>query len=126
MSDVRSAEKMINDVAKACHEANKVLCEGLVDFSQKHWDEAEEWQLDSAIKGVEYFIINPDAPDSAQHDAWVDDKIADGWVFGEDKNTVSKTHPCLVAFDQLSVGQQAKDALFKAVCKTLVPLIDKS
>lgn len=113
----------VNDIARACHEANKCLCEGLGDFSQKRWGVAEDWQRDSAVKGVEYFINNPDAPDSAQHDAWMDDKLADGWVYGKEKDADNKTHPCLVAFDKLPAGQQAKDTLFKAVCKTLVPLI---
>ena len=116
---------LILDVAKACHEANKVLCEGLGDFSQKHWDEAEEWQRESAVRGVEYFIANPDAPDSAQHNAWCEDKWADGWVYGETKDPKVKTHPCLVSFHDLPAGQRAKDTLFKAVCKTMVPLINQ-
>lgn len=111
------------DIARTCHEANKGLCEGLGDNSQKHWDEAEQWQRDSAIAGVEYFINNPDAPDSAQHNAWMRDKFNDGWIFGEVKDADKKTHPCLVNFESLPGGQQAKDTLFKAVCKTLVPLI---
>ena len=112
------------DVAKACYEANKVLCEGLLDFSQKHWHEAEEWQRESAVKGVEYFILHPDAPDSAQHDAWVKDKLDTGWVFGETKDPEAKTHPCIISFDQLPFRQQSKDTLFKAVCKVLVLLMD--
>ena len=69
--------------------------------------------------GVRFAIDHPDAPDSAEHDAWMADKIADGWRYGEIKDAEAKTHPCLVPFDQLPREQQAKDALFRAVVKAL-------
>jgi hypothetical protein len=42
----------------------------------KDWDEAQQWQRDSAIKGVEFKLDNPDAGHDAQHNAWMADKIA--------------------------------------------------
>jgi hypothetical protein len=113
----------VEQIARVCHEANKAFCEGIYDFSQEHWDDAEQWQKDSAIAGVKYAIENPDAPDSAQHDAWCADKIKDGWCFGEVKDPIKKTHHCLVPFEDLPSQQQAKDTLFKAVCKSLLPLL---
>lgn len=106
-------------IAQVCHEANRAWCEVNGDQSQKTWDEAEAWQRDSAIKGVRFAIDNPDAPDSAQHDAWSRDKFADGWVYGEVKDAAKKTHPCLVPFDALPPMQQAKDRLFRAIVKSL-------
>ena len=107
----------IPHVAKVCHEANKAYCESIDDDSQKHWDEAEQWQRDSAIKGVEFSLANPDAPASAQHDSWLKDKQADGWVWGVEKNAVLKTHPCMVPYEQLPVEQRLKDYLFRAVVR---------
>jgi hypothetical protein len=54
-----------------------------MEIIQKDWDEAQQWQRDSAIKGVEFKLDNPDA--GTQHNAWMADKIADGWVYGEEK-----------------------------------------
>lgn len=113
----------IADIAKACHEANRVLCEAHGDMSQVLWEEAEDWQKESAIKGVEFVIANPDAPDSAQHDSWCQDKFEAGWVYGPVKDPEAKTHPCLVPFDQLPLEQQAKDTLFRSVCTALIPLL---
>ena len=113
------------DIAKICHEANKSLCEGLGDFSLKAWDEAEDWQLESAVKWVKHFIAHPNDPDSAQHDAWASDKRADGWVYGAVKDADKKTHPCLVTFHALPPGQKAKDTLFHAVCKSVIGLLDE-
>ena len=106
-------------IAKVCHEANKAYCESMGDGSQKSWDQAEEWQRESAIKGVAYRMNNPDAPRSAQHDAWTQDKINDGWVYGEVKDAQAKTHPCIVPYDQLPIEQQKKDALFQAIVDAL-------
>lgn len=106
-------------IAKACHEANKSWCESNGDYSQKGWDSAEQWQRDSAIKGVLFRIENPTAAESAQHDAWSKDKTDAGWVYGEAKDAEKKTHPCLVPFNELPEFQQKKDKLFCAIVDAL-------
>ena len=106
-------------IAQACHEANKVWCEANGDFSQKHFEEAEGWQQDSAIEGVKFRLANPDAKEDAQHNAWMESKIKDGWVYGEVKDAEKKTHPCLVPFDKLPGFQQKKDKLFSAIVDAL-------
>lgn len=113
----------IEQVARICHEANKGLCEATGDHSQKSWNDAEGWQRDSAISGVKFAIDNPDAPDSAQHDAWAAEKVAQGWVYGSVKDANAKTHPCLVPFDQLPPEQQAKDSLFRGIVLALAPYL---
>lgn len=113
----------IIDIAVICHQANKALCQQTGDRSQKDWAAAEEWQRASAIEGVRFAIKNPDAPASAQHDAWLNDKRSEGWVYGEVKNADKKTHPCIVAYDELPPEQQAKDHLFKAVVSALAPFL---
>ena len=105
-------------IAAICHEVNRALCEAYGDMSQKPWNEADQWQRDSAIKGVQFAIDNPNAPASAQHDAWMSDKIADGWIPGPVKDSAKKIHPCLVPYDQLPVSQRVKDYAFKAVVKS--------
>ena len=106
-------------IAEVCHEANKKWCEANGDDSQKHWNEAEQWQKDSAIKGVEFRLNNPDAAVDAQHNAWMQYKIEAGWVYGETKNADAKTHPCIMPFEQLPLFQQKKDALFCAIVDAL-------
>lgn len=106
-------------IAMVCHQANKAFCEANSDFSQQNWEDAPQWQRDSAVKGVEFRINNPDSPHSAQHDAWMADKVAEGWVYGEVKDADKKTHPCIVSYEQLPEFQQKKDALFQAIVDTL-------
>jgi hypothetical protein len=38
----------IDQVARVCHEANRAYCQTLGDNSQPAWDDAPEWQKDSA------------------------------------------------------------------------------
>ena len=117
---MKKTPEEIKDIARACHEANKVWCEANADYSQKHWDEAEQWQRDSALKGVEFRINNPGAGEDAQHNAWMKDKTDCGWVYGEEKNADAKTHPCIVPFNELPSFQQKKDRLFCAIVDSLI------
>lgn len=105
--------------AKAAHEANKVWCEANEDTSQQHWEDAQDWQRESAIKGVEFRLANPDAKEDAQHNAWMEDKILNGWIYGEVKDADKKTHPCILPFEKLPEFQQKKDKLFCAIVDAL-------
>ena len=117
--DALTQQNKIGWIAKVCHQANKAWCESDGDYSQKDWLEAEQWQIQSAVSGVEFRLDNPDAPASAMHDNWSKEKIADGWVYGEVKDTEKKTHPCLVPFEELPLFQQKKDKLFSAIVDAL-------
>jgi hypothetical protein len=106
-------------IARVAHEANRAWCLAAGDASNLPWEDAPEWQRKSAFNGVRFVLENPDAPASANHDAWSKEKIADGWIYGEAKDPEKKTHPCLVGFEALPPHQQAKDRLFRAVVLAL-------
>lgn len=105
----------ITHIARICHEANRALCEAFGDHSQVEWDSAPDWQKESAIKGVQFCLENPDAPPSANHDSWLGEKRRTGWTYGPVKDADLKTHPCFVPYDQLPPDQKAKDYVFKAI-----------
>ncbi len=107
------------EVASICHEANRQYCESIGDLSQPTWEEAPEWQRESAIKGVNFVMENPNAPASANHDSWLKQKLDDGWKYGPVKNPDIKEHPCCVAYEELPTDQKAKDYLFKGVVESL-------
>lgn len=104
-------------IAALCHAANAAYCASIGDDTQVPWDAAPEWQKVSAMKGVEFCIAHPDASASANHDSWMAEKIAAGWVYGEveDPSATPPTHPCIMSFDQLPPQQQFKDVLFKTI-----------
>lgn len=109
----------VTRIARVCHEANRAYCKGLGDDSHLSWDEAPQWQRDSAIQGVIWQLDNPIAEYSAQHDNWMKHKLADGWVYGGVKDAEKKTHPCLVEWEELPYEEQLKDVLFSDIVTAL-------
>ena len=102
-------------IAKACHEANRAYCKSIGDDSQVSWDDAPDWQKQSAVAGVEYAIANPDVTPEQMHESWMKVKADDGWVYGETKDADKKTHPCFVPYDQLPEDQKQKDHIFRTI-----------
>jgi hypothetical protein len=113
-------------IAQVAHEINKAFCESINDMTQPSWENAPNWQKDSAINGVKFHIENPQASPSASHENWLKEKIADGWKHGETKNPETKEHPCCVPYDQLPIEQRSKDYLFKQVVHSLKPFINNN
>lgn len=111
---------IIAGAAMVAHEANRAWCLANGDDSQPLWDDAPDWQKDSAIKGVQFHMDNPDAGDSASHDNWMAQKDDEGWCYGPVKDPENKTHPCMVPFEELPEVQQRKDTLFRAIVHALV------
>ncbi|WP_018865117.1 RyR domain-containing protein [Thioalkalivibrio sp. ARh3] len=108
------------DIARVAHEANRAYCLSIGDDSQPTWEDAPEWQRDSAVAGVIAHLERDLTPEES-HESWMRHKAEDGWVYGEEKDPEAKTHPCMVPYEQLPEEQQAKDALFSAVVSALEP-----
>lgn len=113
-------ELNIEKIAKACHEVNRAYCLALGDTSQPAWEDAPQWQKDSAMLGVKLHANNPEAGPQASHDSWMAQKLAEGWEYGPTKDPEAKRHPCIVPFAALPVEQQAKDFIFRAVVHSMM------
>ena len=109
----------VEQIAQVAHEINKAYCEALGDSSQTSWEDAPQWQKESAVLGVIFHMNNPDASADASHVSWMKQKIEDGWIYGPVKDAEKKEHPCIVHFDLLPVEQKAKDFLFRQVVHSL-------
>lgn len=109
----------VHSIARVCHEVNAEYCRSLGDVSQVPWEQAPEWQRESAIKGVELHLNNPDAGPQASHESWMQQKLDDGWKYGPVKDETKKEHPCMVPFHELPPEQQAKDFIFRGVVKAI-------
>lgn len=101
-------------IAELCHEVNRAYCQSIGDNSQPAWELAPQWQKDSAIAGVKMHLAEHKTPEES-HAAWMAHKASDGWVYGPVKDPDAKTHPCMVAYDELPQEQRSKDYLFRAV-----------
>lgn len=109
------------DIAHVCHDANRAYCRSLGEWSQPTWDEAPQWQRDSAVDGVLFHLANPDVTPEQSHENWMAEKVANGWIYGPTKDAEGRLHPSLRPYNQLPVSEQAKDHLFKAIVTALAP-----
>ena len=106
-------KSLAHSIARVAHEVNAAYCRSLGDYTQPAWENAPEWQQKSAIAGAELHLSDPSLSASASHAAWMATKVAEGWVYGPEKDAEKKTHPCLVPFDELPPEQRAKDFIFQ-------------
>lgn len=113
--------EQIEQTARVCHEANRAYCQTIGDDSQPSWDDAPEWQRDSAIKGVKFHIANLSVGTkplpSSSHESWLEEKRAEGWRYGPVKDAEKKTHPCFMPYAALPLEQRLKDYIFAAICE---------
>lgn len=108
-----------DQIAEACHEANRAVCHAQGDYSQLPWRMVPENIKQSALDGVTFHMENPDSSPEHSHNNWLKFKEADGWTYGPIKDADKKVHPCMVPYGQLPVEQRLKDFLFAAVVDTL-------
>jgi len=108
----------VEQIAKTCHEVNRAYCFSIGDDSQLPWADASDWQKESAVKGVQFRLDNPESTSEELHESWLKEKEDTGWVYGKVKDPKKKEHPCMVPYEDLPQEQQAKDALFIAVVES--------
>lgn len=106
----------VEAIARACYAVNSVYCR-IIGDTPRDWDECK----DSVISGVNKALDG--ATPEQLHDAWCEFQRANGWVYGETKDAVEKTHPCLVPYEQLPLEQRNKDQFFLAVVESLKPYL---
>ena len=101
-------------IAQVVHEMNRGLqyVQGDLSPSQPWQVESEEIQQ-TVIVGVQE--AKRGVTPREHHERWCAEKRAQGWRYGEVKDPAAKTHPCLVAYDDLPSGQRLKNELFLAV-----------
>lgn len=107
-------------IARICHETNRAYCQSIGDDSQKSWEEAEQWQRDSAIKGVNLLLANSEMTPKLQHIAWCQEKLDAGWSYGPFKDVARKEHPCLITYEALPLAQKIKDFLFQGIVRAFM------
>lgn len=106
-------------IARVAHEINRAYCASLGDTSQPAWQDAPEWQKNSALVQVDMHLANPDATPEQSHESWLAQKLAEGWKYGPVKDAEKKEHPCCVPYADLPAEQKAKDYLFRGAVHAL-------
>lgn len=108
---------LVAQIAKTAHEVNRAYCESIGDNSQPKWEDAPDWQKDSAVNAVLFHLSSSKTPEES-HINWMEQKLFDGWKYGPVKDPAKKEHPCIMDYRKLPVEQRVKDSFFKAVVES--------
>lgn len=87
-----------------------------------NWDDTTKEERDSFVAGVEWVINNPATTAEHQHTAWVKYKRDSGWLLGDTKDEVLRTHPLLIPWSDIDLEHRTKNSLFIAVVHSLLPM----
>jgi len=112
----------VEQIAEVCHELNRAYCCVTGDYSQLLWEDAPEWQRESALEGVNNILRGIVTTPKQAHISWATKKFEDGWRYDSRKDPEAKTHPNLVDYEQLTPEQRIKDTLFFQTVQTLMSL----
>ena len=112
-------------------EAAKIIHETLSHYKKENnnpviinWDQASPEKKQSTIDGIKYHLLNPTASGKDSHDSWMNQKIANGWSYGETKDPIKKSHPNLVPYDRLDDHTKSLDHIFSGLVNSLKDHID--
>ena len=56
------------DIARICHEANRIYCKLIGDNSQKTWEKAPKWQQRSSCMGVRAILSDLEVRPEERHE----------------------------------------------------------
>jgi len=108
------------DIARVVHAAQRELQIIQGDpVPAAPWDEADDYQAEQAVAGVQAVLADRDITPERHHQLWVERMRAAGWTYGQEKSKERKTHPTLMPWSALPVEQQLKDQLFIAIVRAL-------
>lgn len=120
MPDNMPSLEEVERIASVCHGANRAYSELLGDHSHLSWARTQQDLRHSVQRGVMFLASHPEAGPQDSHAEWVRYKKGEGWEFGMTKDAQKKTHPDLVAWDQLAPFEQKKDRIFCAIVRILL------
>lgn len=78
-----------------------------------------ESQQKGLTDGIDMLIADSDATHEARHAAWMDDMLANGWIYGEADDAENKVSARLVPFEHLPESEQTKEKVLHAIVRAM-------
>ncbi|MBF0164445.1 MAG: hypothetical protein HQM01_08130 [Magnetococcales bacterium] len=109
-------------LAKACYDVASAWnrAEGSPDICNPPWEKGRQ---EESIRFVRYCLNSQFNPKSL-HDGWWQEKLADGWVLGDELDYQAKTDPVLVPFDELSDEIRVRLCVLVSVVRACMDVMD--
>ena len=100
-------------IAKAVHHVNNKICE--INGEQAlSWEDLPTYMKDGLISAVEVNL-----PPREGHEAWMKNRLENGWTLGTVKDIEKKTSPCLIPYEELPYAQRIKDSVRQGIVEYL-------
>lgn len=113
------SDSQYEPVARVIHEAIRAWSAAHGQSVMPEWAAAPQWMKDSTFASIKFVLDHPDADAGAQHVQWMEQRRAQGWTYGPQRDETLKTHPMLVPFSELPIMEQKKDDLVTAIVHAL-------
>lgn len=110
-------EMLIEICAQAAHDTNNTYCRAIGDTPSPQWSSLTSAQREGVRAGVRRAASGGTARES--HELWMASRLAEGWVYGPEKNFSDRTSPNLVPYDDLPPEQRIKNDLFLSVVRAV-------
>lgn len=113
--------RAVDDIACTAHNAVMAWARSQGDYSHEIWTNSSAEHKDSMRAGVIAQLKNPDRTPESNHQAWLEQKVKDGWTYGETRDETAKTSPALVSYRELPASFRRRNAIFQAIVNALDP-----
>lgn len=116
-SNLGQTKDFLSELCLKVHNVNNQIKlfnrENVVEYNK-------ELHEDSTLNSIKVVLKDPDITPKEQHTIWKLNKIKNGYIYGETKDDVKKTHPCLVDYEQLPQLERLKDLAFRETVRHFV------
>lgn len=99
----------LEQVAIMCHQGNIAAQIVAGETPSPRWVWMRPEIKESTREGIRKAMAG--ATPEEMHASWSQNRKDAGWVYGEAKDEVEMTHPCLVPYSELPEAQRVKDAV---------------
>jgi hypothetical protein len=106
-------------LARLCHEADRVLCGLQGDARVLPWDLLDEGAQDELVASVREILETPEVSDEARYLRWASRQRAQGWVYGPVRSVPKKVDPGLLDYGALPSERRVRWSLFAAIVRSL-------
>lgn len=99
----------LEQVAIVCHQGNIAAQIAAGETPSPRWVWMRPEIKESTREGIRNAMAG--STPEEMHASWSKNRLDAGWVYGEVKDEVAMTHPCLVPYSELPEEQRVKDAV---------------
>jgi hypothetical protein len=115
---IKQRDTEIELISKVCLDVISIMrfCDDLPIFPAHEM--ASEWFKAKINRWINR-VINENLTPEGLHGAWLDEKVAAGWVFGNMRNEQEKTDPFIRRYKELPSSRKKEYNVFVEIIKTM-------